>query len=211
MPGVWAAFRRSCFWVYHSFQVQFLSPRCFWFFSSLECIRGILIYILRGCLRDNYLWFLPGVPICHPKLDFDPPESGRNSGPNPPLGTMKTLGSRGFGWQHRFVKCRMIWTFFFQVSVDGKKHPPDSKCGAGQCEYDQLRCITKIVGLPPKEQPRPPFFAFFASGEESVISCRSVVVSNTFFVNFCLPTLGRWTEFDKDIHFKWVWNVETTN
>lgn len=100
---------------------------------------------------------------------------------------------------------------FFSGYLWRKKNPPDSKCGAGQCEYDQLRCITKIVGLPPKEQPRPPFFAFFASGEESVISCRSVVVSNTFFVNFCLPTLGRWTEFDKDIHFKWVWNVETTN
>lgn len=67
MPGVWAAFRRSCFWVYHSFQVQFLSPRCFWLFSPLECIRGILIYILRACLRDNYPWFLLGVPICHPQ------------------------------------------------------------------------------------------------------------------------------------------------
>lgn len=57
----------------------------------------------------------------------------------------------------RMIFSQPNFSIFFSGFRDGKKFPFFKS--AGQCEYDQLRCITKIVGLPPKEQPSlPPFF-----------------------------------------------------
>lgn len=100
----------------------------------------------------------------------------------------------------RIVTSQQILAHFFQVICDGKISP-DSKC-AGQCEYDQLRCITKIVGLPPKEQPRGPFFCWMRRWGRGWYPVGWWF--QTHFCQFLLTYRGRWTEFDKDIHFKWV-------